>query len=150
LTQRRGERPEQYHDLIVGLKAKVTRIASRLWATDMAEDLKTRIRKLVADHHRERPLDKGAPINDLRAKSRAAPELFDHALQQLVSSDKLASDGGLIRQPGFSAELSGAEDKLAKVILGDLTAAGAEPPAVAELTQRHGDKVANVLRFLER
>ena len=77
-------------------------------------------------------------------------ELFDHVLHDLVSTGKLTNDGGLIRQPGFSAELSGDEDALAKKALADLTAAGAEPPTVAELAQKHGDRVANVLRFLER
>ncbi len=104
----------------------------------------------MAEHHRARPLDKGAPVNDLRAKSRVPAELFDRVLHDLVSTGKLSSDAGLIRQPGFSAELSGPEDKLAKALLGDLTGAGAEPPTVAELAQRHGERAVSVLRFLER
>ena len=42
------------------------------------------------------------------------------------------------------------EDQLARAALAELDAAGGEPPSLAELAQRHGDRVANVLRFLER
>jgi len=71
-------------------------------------------------------------------------------LATLVGSRKLVNDGGLIRQPNFSAGLSATEDKLAKSVLIDLEAAGAEPPSVAELAPKHGQQVSNVLRFLER
>jgi len=150
LAQRLGVRPTVVDGLIGALKNDLVRVGPRVWAKDIADDLGKQIRKLVADHHRARPLDKGAPVNDLRAGCRVPPELFDQALHELVSSGKLTNDGGLIRQPGFSAELSGAEDDLAKAALAELNAAGAEPPTVAELAARHGQRVANVLRFLER
>jgi selenocysteine-specific elongation factor len=114
------------------------------------DDAAKLIRKHVADHHRVKPLDKGAPVNDLRAKTRVPEALFDHVLADLVESRKLANDGGLIRQPGFSAGLSAAEDKVARAAIAELEAAGAEPPSVAELATKHGQQVSNVLRFLER
>jgi len=150
LAQRLGVWPAAVDELIAALKTEVVHVGGRLWSADVPDELRKLIRKLVADHHRARPLDKGAPVNDLRAKSHVPAELFDSVLHDLVSTGKLTNDGGLIRQPGFSAELSGGEDALAKAALAELTAAGAEPPTVGELSQRHGDRIANVMRFLER
>jgi selenocysteine-specific elongation factor len=150
LAQRLGVWPAAVQDLIGALKTEVVRVGGRLWSAEVPDELRKLIRKLVAEHHRARPLDKGAPVNDLRAKSHVPAELFDSVLHELTSTGKLTNDGGLIRQPGFSAELSGGDDKLAKALLGELAGAGAEPPTAAELAQRHGEKAANVLRFLER
>jgi selenocysteine-specific elongation factor len=150
LPQRLGVRPDQVEPLVKTLKSDVVRVGNRIWFADVADQVSKVIRKQVAEHHKARPLDKGAPVTDLRTTSRVPDPLFDHVLHDLIASKKLVSDGGLIRQPGFSAELSGADDGLAKAALAELTAAGAEPPTVAELAQRHGEKVATVLRFLER
>jgi selenocysteine-specific elongation factor len=149
LPQRTGTRPLDLDKLVKSRKG-IERIGDRLLMTPVIEELSKQIRKLVADHHREHPLDKGAPVNELRAGSRVPEDVFEHVLQELVTSRKLTNDGGLIRQPGFSAGLSGAEDTLAKAALRDLTDAGSEPPTVAELSQKHGPQLANVMRFLER
>ncbi|HET9426338.1 MAG TPA: selenocysteine-specific translation elongation factor [Gemmatimonadaceae bacterium] len=150
LPQRLGIRPRDVDGAIASLRSGVTRVGGRLWASSVIDDLSKLIRKLVAEHHRQKPLDRGAPVNDLRARTRVPAELFDHELGELVESRKLASDAGVIRQPGFSAGLSAAEDKVAKAALAELVAAGGEPPSVTELAQRHGPQVANVMRFLER
>jgi selenocysteine-specific elongation factor len=146
LAQRLGIRPSD----AAALKHGAVRVGDRLWASSVIDDAEKLIRKHVADHHRQKPLEKGAPVNELRAKTRVPDALFDHVLAGLVDSRKLASDAGLIRQPGFSAGLSAAEDKVAKAALGELEAAGAEPPSVTELATKHGPQVSIVLRFLER
>ena len=150
LPQRLALKPAEIDPAVSQLKSVVIRVSSRLWSAGVAEKANKDIRKQVADHHKAKPLEKGAPVADLRAASRIPDALFDHVLHDLIESKKLASDGGLIRQPGFSVELSGAEDKLAKATIVDLEAAGAEPPTVTELAQKHGERVANILRFLER
>jgi selenocysteine-specific elongation factor len=150
LPQRLGVRPADVPAAIAALKGRVEQIGDRLWMSDAIEDLSKLIRKHVAEHHRQKPLDKGAPVNDLRARARVPDALFDHVLNGLVMSRKLANDSGAIRQPGFSAGLSDAEDRIARAALAELTAAGAEPPTVAEMTPRLGAQLANVMRFLER
>ena len=146
LPQRLGLRPTD----VAALKHGAVRVGDRLWAPVVIDDAERLIKKHVADFHRQRPLDKGAPINELRAKVRVPEALFDHVLADLVESRKLVNEAGLVRQPGFSAGLSTAEDKLAKAAIGELEAAGAEPPSVTELATKLGSQVSNVLRFLER
>jgi selenocysteine-specific elongation factor len=146
LPQRLGIKPAA----VGSLKPSGVRVGDRLWASSVIDDAGKLIRKHVAEHHRTKPLEKGAPINELRAKARVPEALFDHVLAELVESRKLANDAGVIRQPGFSAGLSNAEDRIAQAAIGELEAAGGEPPSVAELVTRHGPQVANVLRFLER
>jgi selenocysteine-specific elongation factor len=146
LPQRLGIRPAD----AAALKPPGTRVANRAWAASVVDDAEKLIRKHVAEHHRTKPLEKGAPINELRAKLRIPEALFDRVLADLVESRKLGNDAGVIRQPGFSAGLSSAEDKVAKAAIAELETAGAEPPSVTELATKHGPQVSNVLRFLER
>ena len=146
LPQRLGLRPPD----VANLKHGAVRVGDRLWASSVIDDAEKLIKKQVAEHHRQKPLEKGAPINELRAKVRIPDALFDHVLSGLVESRKVANDAGLIRQPGFSAGLSAADDKVARAAMSELEAAGAEPPSVSELATKHGQQVSNVLRFLER
>jgi selenocysteine-specific elongation factor len=146
LPQRLGIRPSE----VPSLKHAGTRVGDRLLASSVIDEAGKLIRKHVADHHRTKPLDKGAPINELRARVRVPEALFDHVLADLVAGRKLVNDSGVVRQPGFSAGLSTAEDQVAKAALAELEAAGAEPPSVGELATKHGQQVSNVLRFLER
>ena len=146
LPQRLGMPPAD----VASLRHGAVRVGDRLWAPSVIDEAEKLIKKNVADYHRQKPLEKGAPINDLRARTRVPDALFDHVLSVLVESRKLVNDSGLVRQPGFSAGLSVAEDKVAKAALGDLEAAGAEPPTVTELATKHGPQVSNVMRFLER
>jgi selenocysteine-specific elongation factor len=146
LPQRLGLRPAD----AAAIKHGAVRVGDRLWASSVIDDAEKLIRKHVAEHHRQKPLEKGAPINELRAKVRIPEALFDHVLAGLVESRKLANDAGLIRQPGFSAGLSAADDNVARAAMSELEAAGAEPPSVSELATKHGQQVSNVLRFLER
>jgi selenocysteine-specific elongation factor len=146
LPQRLGLRPAD----VAGLKHGAVRVGDRLWVSSVIDDAEKLIRKRVAEHHRQKPLEKGAPVSELRAGTRVPDALFDFVLAGLVEGRKLVNDAGLVRQPAFSAGLSAAEDKVAKSALAELEAAGAEPPSVAELATRHGPQVSNVLRFLER
>src|SRR5258708_21914725 len=150
LSQRLALKPAEIDPAVSQLKSVVIRVGSRLWSAGVAEKANKNIRKQVADHHKAKPLEKGAPVADLRAASRIPDALFDHVLHDLIESKKLVSDGGLLRQPGFSIELSDAEDKLAKATILDLQPAGAEPPTVTELAHKHGDRAPNILPFLER
>ncbi|MEO5568542.1 MAG: selenocysteine-specific translation elongation factor [Gemmatimonadaceae bacterium] len=150
LPQRLGIQPREVPAAIASLKTEVTKVGDRLWTSSVLDDASKLIRKHVAEHHRVRPLDKGAPINELRAKARVPEALFDRVLTDLVDARKLSNDAGAIRQPGFSAGLSTVDEKIATAALAELTAAGAEPPTVAEMAPRHGQQLANVMRFLER
>ena len=150
LPQRLGLEPSAIPAMIASARNEVVAVGDRLWPAAVLEDLGKTIRKHVAEHHRTKPLDRGAPVNDLRAKARVPEALFDHVLGALVESRKLASDSGVIRQPGFSAGLSGAEEKVAQAALAELSAAGGEPPTVGEMTPRLGPALGNVMRFLER
>jgi selenocysteine-specific elongation factor len=150
LPQRLGVRPAAVPDAIAALKSELTKVGPRIWSSSVPDEVAKTIKKLVAEHHRTKPLEKGAPVNDLRTAAHVPSDLFDSVLQDITAAGKLKSDGGLIRQPNFSAELAGADDALATAILAELTAAGPEPPTVAEMTPRYGPKIGNVMRFLER
>jgi selenocysteine-specific elongation factor len=128
----------------------VTRIGDRWYSTDALETARKRLLTFVRKHHDEKPLDPGASREDVRSRLGADPALFDQIVSELVGKKKLEAVGAVLRLPGRAAELSPAQQKAADQILGELAAAGREPPSVGELEQRHGAQTVSVLRHLER
>jgi selenocysteine-specific elongation factor len=128
----------------------VTRIGDRWYATDALEVARTKLLSAVRAFHNERPLEPGVSREDIRSRLGAEPALFDQIVSELVGKKKLEASGSVLRLPGRAAELSPAQQKAADQILGELAAAGREPPSVSELEERHGAQVMSVLRHLER
>src|SRR5258708_30437875 len=97
LSQRLALKPAEIDPAVSQLKSVVIRVGSRLWSASVAEKANKDIRKQVADHHKAKPLEKGAPVADLRAASKISDALFDHILHALIQSKKLVSHRGPIR-----------------------------------------------------
>ena len=128
----------------------VTRVGD-LWYSNIALDAaRSKLLALLRKHHSEKPLDPGASREDARSRLGAEPALFDQIVSELVAKKKLEAVGAILRLPGRAAELTPAQQKVADQILGELNAAGREPPSVGELEQRHGAQTVAVLRHLER
>lgn len=129
---------------------QLTRVGDRWYFTEALEGARSKLLSLVRAHHNDRPLDPGAQREDVRSRLGAEPALFDQIVSELVTRKKLEAAGALLRLPGRAAELSPAQQKVADRIIDELTAAGREPPSVAELEERYGSHTLAVLRHLER
>lgn len=129
---------------------EVVRIADTWYSADALDAARARVLSAVRAFHDEKPLDPGAPREDIRSRLGADQALFDQLVSELVAKKKLEATGAVLALPGRSAQLSAAQQKVADQILAELSAAGREPPSVAELGGRHGAHTLAVLRHLER
>ena len=130
-----------------------------LWSVDgvlfdpaIVAEGENRILAAVRGHHRERSLETGAPLADLRAAlpPRSRTGLADGLVARLARRGRLVIEGTVARLPGFQAVLSGEEEELSLRLAGILGDAGLEGLTTTELQDRLSShpRTPAVLAFL--
>jgi selenocysteine-specific elongation factor len=90
------------------------------------------------------------PLQLLRSRLAAPPELVDHVLRERSAARQIDIVGSIARLANWAASLGSADSARADEILAELRRGWHEPPSGAELTTRFGPRAPDVLRFLER
>jgi selenocysteine-specific elongation factor len=135
---------------------RVTRAGSALCLDASAlADIQQRTLAALAAWHVAEPIRPGIPARTLRGRlpENVAPEAFDLALARLAERGEIAILGDLVRAGGFEAHLSAADRAHAGRIAAEARAAGLEPPAPREWSERLGlpmEKLRDLLAHLER
>ena len=106
--------------------------------------------RLVAAQHEREPLGDGLPVASLAAQVRGTTELVDYAVSDLVASGRLERRGAYLAKAGWKPVVSSADETFRQQLLADLRTAGAEPPDVEALADRHDRDPVPMLRLLER
>jgi len=128
----------------------VRRIGDRVYSAHAVDRARDTVLRLVDEHHRTAPLEAGAPLQSVRARVGASPELVDLLLREAVASGQLQLDGGLVARRGWVPRLSDRQVRLRGELLGALERAGGEPPSGSELEAALGGDVVPLLRLMER
>ena len=137
-------------DAVASSSKRATRIGDRWFANAVIGESEAAVLRLVRAHHAEKPLDPGAPRQDVRSRLSLGATLFDDVIARLVRDGKLSATGAELRIAGWSAALSGQEEKLGGALVAALDAAGAEPPSVSELEPKFGKNTLTLLKHLDR
>jgi selenocysteine-specific elongation factor len=111
--------------------------------------------RLVGQFHKAQPLAAGMDLEVLRAKLRAGltPPVYRYLIDQRVAAKVLAREGNLVRLPGHSVNVGGAEKALMDKVLGILGADEMAPPDLAAIekeVQVAKPKLIEALKLLER
>jgi selenocysteine-specific elongation factor len=150
LAVRLGVPPIGVERLLGALETPPIREGGRAYAYPIIRELGDRLLADLHDHHRKNPLDPGMPLQLLRSRHAAPPEVIDHVLRERAASRELEMAGAVVRIAGWSPSLGDADSARAGDIMAELRRGWHEPPSVAELATRFGPRVGDVLRFLER
>jgi len=97
------------------------------------ETLKSHIRSMAADFHKNNPLVGGISKEELRAQVDATPEVFETAALMLVGNKMLEVVGDLVRLPGQGVAMKDEEAESKKTIEGAFASAGLKVPALREV-----------------
>jgi len=150
IAVRVGVPPSKARALAEAEKKELTRIGERWFAMDVLAELRARVVDLVRTYHEARPLDPGAPRQDVRSRLAIDVTLFDELVNDLTASKKLESTGVALRIAGRGGQLTDAQRKIADDLVAALASAGREPPSVGELAERYGTQAPALLKHLER
>ena len=99
--------------------------------------------------HRERPAERGMPLETLRRSAGAADPIAEAALAGLREEGEIVITGGLASARGFRSRVSGGDTVVAEMVA-RLEAAGLAPPSVPELARLVGrPDLPAILRIAE-
>jgi selenocysteine-specific elongation factor len=124
------------------------RPVGELWVTsELLSRVSARCLELLRRHHRERPLDRGMPLETLRRALRAPEPVVATVLEELGRSGRMRRLEGLAALAGFTPRAAGGEGAVAEIVA-LLEEAGLTPPNLAELERRTGRRdVEGILRL---
>src|SRR4051812_10365320 len=89
--------------------------------------------KAVNEFHRANPLVAGASKEELRERLRLRPEVFNAALENLISAKRLEVTGEQVRAAGRSVVMKDEEAEAKKTIESAFASAGLKVPALKEV-----------------
>lgn len=149
LTVRAGARPNDVKELIAAADG-ARQVGDTLYAGTVVTALEHRFMALVNEHHAAFPLDPGAPLQSIRARTTPNPGLADLIVATLVREQRVDVSGGLVMRHGWTPTLDQQARTTLDAIAHTLEQADREPPSVDELEQQFGPDSLSVLKILER
>ncbi|MDP1890415.1 MAG: selenocysteine-specific translation elongation factor [Gemmatimonadaceae bacterium] len=136
--------------VIALLSNVVVRIGERLVERQRLDVAETALLRGVDEGHVARPLDRGIPLQPLRARLGLGGELADWVLAAAAERGRIAVAGGLVSRAGWQPKLSADDHAAIGAIERVLETAGREAPSGAELAATAGPRAPALLRLLER
>jgi selenocysteine-specific elongation factor len=109
------------------------RPADVLIATSAWAELQSRMRDILAAHHRAFPLRAGMSKEEFRSRLGLAPRLHDAAIAAALRAGTLAEEGPLFRLPDHRITFKPAQRAIVDPFLAALAAQPYSPPAPADL-----------------
>ncbi|HET6316388.1 MAG TPA: selenocysteine-specific translation elongation factor, partial [Chloroflexota bacterium] len=102
-------------------------------STDGWQRLTERVSALLSAFHRDYPLRRGLPKEELRTRLGADPRLFVRVLERLKEQGTAAEDGPFVRLATHAVTFTPAQERQVSQLLDVLREAGVAPPDRAEL-----------------
>lgn len=150
VPMRLGLTPEACAAVIGRLSADIVRVGERLVEQHRLDAAESALGQAVDAAHAARPLDRGTPLQPLRARLGLGGELADWVLKSAAERGTITIVDGLVARGGWQPEIS-ADDRVAiRAIERLLEAAGREAPSAADIAAAAGPRTPALLRLLER
>jgi selenocysteine-specific elongation factor len=129
---------------------QVVRAGDVLVPRAVFDRLKAQVVDLLRERHRREPLSDGVPREEVRERAFAhgAPEVFEFAIDELVSNGAIGGRSRLALA-GHRVELSPEEARARDAIAGILRDAGLKPPDTAGIAAAAGVQVALAERMIK-
>jgi selenocysteine-specific elongation factor len=99
----------------------------------------------VERFHRDNPLRRGIPREELKSRLKLSPRLFNVTLHRLVEAGNLEEMGPLVFRPGYQIQFSEAQEDAIRRLMSTFEASPYMPPSVKEARKAIGDVVYNAL-----
>jgi selenocysteine-specific elongation factor len=161
LAQRTGENRSLIEQTLADLESDqvILRVESptggepRWLAPETVRQVEARAREVLRDYFKRQRLAEGMPRAEAveRLLPRRAADLAPVYLRWLEAEKVLVVEGGRVKLPGRSAQLTGEESQLAQAIVGAYVEGGLRPAPPAEICTRLGAKpqiFEGVVRYL--
>jgi selenocysteine-specific elongation factor len=109
------------------------------------EHLKRQVLQEVNDYHRNFPLRRGMPREELKSRLKLSPRLFTTVLSRIATQGELVESGTLVWQAGFQIRLTAQQQRASDDLLARFAAAPYSPPTVKDCISEVGEELLNAM-----
>ena len=122
------------------VKPEVLAVASTHWS-----GLQTNIQALVEGYHRQYPLRRGIPREELKSKLKFAPKVFNAVLSYLGAKKLLFDEHGAVAKPGHEITFDGQNRARVEALRRKFESNPYSTPSVKECQAEAGEEILNAL-----
>lgn len=100
---------------------------------------------ILAAYHKNFPLRRGIPREELKSKLKLAPRVFNALLTQYASRNILVDSRGVVSLPGHEIRFDNGQQAQVRELMREFERAPFAPPSVKECQAQVGEEVYNAL-----
>ncbi|NOY98061.1 MAG: selenocysteine-specific translation elongation factor [Chloroflexi bacterium] len=119
-------------------------IAAVQWAA-----LRERADQMVAAYHKNFPLRRGVPREELKSRLKVTPRLFNAMLKKLSAGNVLAERGNAVAQPGHEIRFDDGQQAKVQALMRRFAQNPYSPPTIKDCQAEVGEEIFNALLELE-
>jgi selenocysteine-specific elongation factor len=107
--------------------------------------LRDKTLQLVDAYHKDHPLRRGIPREELKSKLKLTPRLFNPLIQKLVADSSITDNLSSVARPGHEIRFNGQEQVKVQTLRRKFEANPFSPPGVKECQAEAGEEVFDAL-----
>ncbi|MBL8100904.1 MAG: selenocysteine-specific translation elongation factor [Anaerolineales bacterium] len=121
-------------------KSDVLAIALPFW-----NDLRERIETTLDIFHKQFPLRRGIPREELKSRLKLTPRIFNAAVKKLVESNILTDVRGVVSRPGHEIKFDASQQAKVQELMRKFAKTPYATPSVKECQAEVGEEIVNAL-----
>jgi len=106
--------------------------------------------KLVESYHKDFPLRRGIPREELKSKLKLSPRIFNVFIAKLLEDHAIIEDHAFIANAGHEIKFNGQEQAKVQALMRKFEHSPYSPPSVKECQAEVGEEVINALVTLNK
>jgi selenocysteine-specific elongation factor len=109
------------------------------------KSLRAKTMQLVESYHKDFPLRRGIPREELKSRLKLSPRVFNALLKKLFTDHSLADYSSSVAKPGYEIRFNEQEQAKVQALMRRLEASPFSPPGLKECQAEAGEEVVNAL-----
>jgi selenocysteine-specific elongation factor len=107
--------------------------------------LHQKILQLVESYHRNYPLRRGMPREELKSRLKLSPRIFTAVLRKLIADHALVEHSAFVAKPEHQVKFDSSQHVKIQALMREFEQNPYSPPSPKELQNEVGDEILNVL-----
>ncbi|HEY9151410.1 MAG TPA: selenocysteine-specific translation elongation factor [Anaerolineales bacterium] len=114
-------------------------------AQPFLNELQNKVQTLVNDYHRQFPLRRGMPREELKSRLKLPPRVFNAVIAQFAKLNLLKELDSFIAKPGYEIRFDNGQQAQVEMLMRRFAQSPYAPPTVKECKAEVGEEIFNAL-----
>ena len=101
--------------------------------------------QLVETYHKDYPLRRGIPREELKSRLKLPPRIFNALIKKLIAESSIIDQSALVNKPGHEIRFNGQEQVKVQTLRRKFEVNPFSPPSVKECQAEVGEEIVNAL-----